>query len=75
VTRYELRILASSADPNTASALATSDLGKPTPDAAGDIAVDRSAFFSALAPGNYVAAVTAIGTGGSSTSAGLALGR
>jgi Carbohydrate binding module (family 6)/Bacterial Ig domain/Calcineurin-like phosphoesterase/Purple acid Phosphatase, N-terminal domain len=75
VTRYELRIFASSADPNTASALSTSDLGKPTPDAAGDITVDRSALFSALAPGNYVAAVAAIGTGGSSTSTGVAFSR
>jgi len=75
VIRYELRIYASGADPSTATALATSDLGKPAPDAAGDISVDRSAFFSALAPGNYVAAVAAIGSGGSSTSAGVAFTR
>src|SRR4029453_5620862 len=48
VTRYELRIYASGADPNTATPIATSDLGKPTPDANNNITVDRSAFFSAL---------------------------
>src|SRR5262249_39191440 len=32
VTSYELRIYASGADPNTATPIATSDLGKPTPD-------------------------------------------
>jgi len=75
VTSYELRIYPSGADPNTASAVATSNLGKPAPDGAGDITVDRSAFFSALTPGNYVAAVAAIGSGGSSISTGVALSR
>jgi hypothetical protein len=75
VTRYELRIYASGADPNTATPIATSDLGKPTPDANNDITVDRSAFFSALAVGNYGAAVAAIGSGGSSISAGVTFTR
>ena len=75
VTRYDLRVFASGADPNTATPLTTSDLGKPTPDASGTITVDRSSFFSALAPGNYVAAVAAIGSGGSSTSGGVAFSR
>jgi regulation of enolase protein 1 (concanavalin A-like superfamily) len=75
VTRYELRIYASGADPNTATPIATSDLGKPTPDANNNITVDRSAFFSALAVGNYGAAVAAIGSGGSSISAGVTFTR
>jgi predicted phage tail protein len=75
VTSYELRIYASGADPNTATPIATSNLGKPTPDANNDITVDRSAFFSGLAPGNYVAAVAAIGSGGSKVSAGVAFTR
>jgi len=66
VARYELRIFANGADPNTATARATSNLGKPTPDASGTITVDQSSFFSALTAGNYVAAVAAVGSGGSS---------
>jgi hypothetical protein len=68
VTSYELRIYASGADPNTATPVATSNLGKPTPGANNDITVSQPSFFSALAPGNYVAAVAAIGSGGSSLS-------
>ena len=36
-------------------------LGKPTPNANGDIQVDELSFFTALAAGNYVATVSAIG--------------
>lgn len=75
VTSYELRVFNSGADPATATPVATSDLGKPTPDANGDITVDRSAFFSALAAGNYLAAVRAIGSGGTSTNATVAFTR
>jgi hypothetical protein len=75
VTRYELRIFASGANPLTATPLTTSDLGKPTPDAAGDITVDRATFFSNLAVGSYVAAVSAIGSGGSSLSTGVTFTR
>ncbi len=75
VTRYELRIYASGANPATAMPLSNSDLGKPAPGVNNDIIVDRSAFFSALAPGNYIAAVAAIGSGGASISAGVAFTR
>lgn len=75
VTRYELRIFASGANPATATPLATSDLGKPTPDANGDITVDRATFFSSLAAGSYVAAVSAIGSGGATASGGVAFTR
>jgi hypothetical protein len=64
VTSYLFEVFASGADPNTATPVASSDLGKPTPDANGDITVDRATFFSALAPGSYVATVSAIGPGG-----------
>lgn len=75
VTRYELRIFASGANPATATPLATSDLGKPAPDASGDITVDRATFFSTLTVGSYVAGVTAIGSGGSATSTGVTFTR
>ncbi len=75
VTRYELRIYASGANPLAATAIATSDLGKPTPDATGDITVDRAAFFSNLPVGNFVAAVAAIGAGGESVSTGVTFTR
>jgi hypothetical protein len=75
VTRYELRIFVSGANPLTATPLATSDLGKPTPASNGDITVDRTTFFSNLAVGSYVAAVAAIGSGGSSTSTGVSFTR
>ena len=75
VTRYELRIFASGANILTAIPLVTSDLGKPTPASSGDITVDRATVFTALAVGNYVAAVRAIGSGGSSSSTGVAFTR
>jgi hypothetical protein len=71
VTSYELRIFTDGADPSVAAPLAISNMGKPAPDGAGDITVDRAAFFIGLAPGNYVAAIAAIGSGGSSISTGV----
>ncbi len=68
VTSYRLEIYASGANPATATPIATSDLGKPAPAANGDITVDRAAFFSALAPGNYIATVSALGASGSARS-------
>jgi regulation of enolase protein 1 (concanavalin A-like superfamily) len=75
VSSYQLRIFAAGSDPGAATPLVTSDLGKPTPDANGDITVDRAALFSALTPGSYVAAVTAVAAGGSSTSTGVTFAR
>ncbi len=75
VTSYELRVYASGANPSMATPTATSDLGKPTPDVNGDITVDRATFFSSLPAGNYVAAVAAIGTGGTSISTGVSFTR
>ena len=75
VTSYELRIYAAGANPSTATPIAISNLGKPTPDANNDITVALSSFFVSLAPGNYVAAVAAIGAGGSSVSTGVSFTR
>jgi regulation of enolase protein 1 (concanavalin A-like superfamily) len=75
VTSYRLDVFASGANPATATPVVTSDLGKPTPDANGDITVNRATIFSALAVGNYVATVSAIGTGGSSRSASVTFSR
>jgi regulation of enolase protein 1 (concanavalin A-like superfamily) len=68
VTRYVLEIYASNATPGLTAPLATSDLGKPSVASNGEITVDQSAFFLALAPGNYIATITALGDGGSSRS-------
>lgn len=75
VTSYRLEIFASGANPSTATPVATSDLGKPAPDAAGDISVNRATFFSALAPGNYQATVSSMGSSGSARSAPLTFSR
>src|SRR5262249_42246182 len=69
VTTYALDIFADGADPFSDTPIASSSLGKPAPDANGDIAVDRSTFFSALAPGAYIATVSAVGAGGIGRSA------
>jgi len=75
VTSYRLDVFASGANPATATPVAASDLGKPTPASNGDITVNRATFFSALAAGNYVATVSAIGAGGSSRSASVTFSR
>jgi regulation of enolase protein 1 (concanavalin A-like superfamily) len=75
VTSYQLDIFASGADPNTATPVASVNLGKPTPDASNTITVDESAFFTALAPGSYQATVSSIGDGGSSRSGAVAFTR
>jgi regulation of enolase protein 1 (concanavalin A-like superfamily) len=69
VTNYWLDIFSDGSDPNTATPLASSDLGKPTPDASGVITADCAAFFGALAPGTYIATVSAVGSGGEGRSA------
>ena len=56
---------------NTSTRIATSDLGKPTPDSSGDMTVDRATFLAGLAPATYVAKVSALGSGGRSMWPGL----
>jgi hypothetical protein len=68
VTSYRLDVFTNGADPATATPIASSDLGKPTPDASGTITVDRAAFFAALAPGTYEATISAVGLDGESRS-------
>jgi regulation of enolase protein 1 (concanavalin A-like superfamily) len=75
VTRYLFQVFAGGANPATAVPIVSSDLGKPTPDSTKTITVDRSALFSALAVGNYVATVTAIGPGGSTRSSPISFTR
>jgi hypothetical protein len=64
VTSYRVEVFASGADPNTATPIATTDVGKPAPDANNDISVSIPSFFSALAPGNYQLIVAAVNGGG-----------
>jgi len=72
VVSYRLDIYANGTSPGSGSPIASSNLGKPAPDSAtNDISVDRAAFLSALAPGTYVATVSAIGAGGESRSAAI----
>ena len=68
VSSYLLEVFANGANPATATPVASSNLGKPTPATNGDITVNRATFFSALAPGSYVATVSAITSSGSSRS-------
>jgi hypothetical protein len=75
VTSYLLEVFASNANPNTAPPVGTSNLGKPAPAANNDITVDRATFFGGLAPGSYIATVSAIGPGGRTRSAGVTFTR
>jgi hypothetical protein len=69
VTSYRLDVFSNGANPNTATPMTSSDLGRPTPDAAREIRVDRTTFLGALAPGTYGVTVSAIGPGGLGRSA------
>lgn len=75
VTSYQLNVYAQGANPATALPVATSDLGKPTPDGSSGISVDRTPFINALNAGTYSATVTAIGPGGSTQSQPIAFTR
>ena len=61
VVSYRLEIFNTGVDVNAATAVGSVDLGKPAPDAVGDITVSVPAFFSALRPGTYQATVAAVG--------------
>jgi hypothetical protein len=71
VIGYLLEVFAAGANAATAVPIAVSDLGKPSPGAANTIALDRTAFLTALPPGTYIATVTAVGAGGRSRSAAV----
>jgi hypothetical protein len=71
VTRYALDVFAATANPSTATPIATSDLGKPAPNSAGEIVVDRTTFLNGLATGNYQITIAAINSSGTSRSAAI----
>jgi regulation of enolase protein 1 (concanavalin A-like superfamily) len=75
VTSYKLNVYASGANPSTSTPMKTVSLGKPTPDSSGNIQIDELSFFTALAAGNYVATVSAIGSGGSTQSSAVSFTR
>jgi regulation of enolase protein 1 (concanavalin A-like superfamily) len=75
VTSYKLNVYASGANPATATPVKSVSLGKPTPDSSGNIQVDEQSFFNALAAGNYIATVAAVGTGGSTQSSAVTFSR
>jgi len=75
VTSYLLDVFANGADPNSATPVASSNLAKGTPDANGDITVNRATFFAALAPGTYLMTVSSLGTGGPTRSVAITVVR
>jgi regulation of enolase protein 1 (concanavalin A-like superfamily) len=75
VTSYRLDVFANGAKPGSSTPVATSNLGKPTPDANKTITVDRTTFFSALAHATYIATVSAIGSGGETRSSAITFTR
>jgi len=68
-------VFAAGANPSTATPVSSSDLGKPAPALNNDISVDRSAFFSALPTGSYLATVTSVAPGGRTRSAPISFTR
>jgi len=67
VDSYVLDVFPVGADPNVAYSVGTHYLGKP-PISNGEIRVDISSTIQTLAPGTYIATVTAVGIGGSARS-------
>jgi regulation of enolase protein 1 (concanavalin A-like superfamily) len=72
VTSYRLDVFTGNADTTTAAPIASIDVGKPAPDANGDITVSVPTFFSALPSGAYQLTVVAVGPGGIGRSAPIA---
>jgi hypothetical protein len=68
VQRYELRIFPVGVNPSAGNPVATQDLGKPAV-VNGECSSDISQTTSGLAPGNYIATVSAVGPGGTAQSA------
>ena len=75
VTSYLLEVFPSTANPATATAMTSSDLGKPTPSGTNEIIVDRTTFLNNLAPGNYLITVASVGPGGKSRSTAISFTR
>jgi uncharacterized protein (DUF2141 family) len=68
VQSYALEIFRTGVDPQTASPVATMNLGKPSPGANGEVTVGCATFFQGLASGTYIATVKAIGDAGAARS-------
>jgi uncharacterized protein (DUF2141 family) len=68
VLHYVLEVFPAGANPYTANPVATRDLGKPAV-VNNECRVDIASTILALSPGTYIAAVTAVGGGGSTQSA------
>ena len=68
VLHYVLEVFPAGANPYTANPVATRDLGKPAV-VNNECRVDIASTILALSPGNYIAALTAVGSGGSAQSA------
>jgi regulation of enolase protein 1 (concanavalin A-like superfamily) len=75
VTSYRLDVFGATANPDTAAPIASLDVGKPAPDANGDVTVTVPDFFTALPAGTYELTVAAIGTGGIGRSSPLTFTR
>ncbi len=64
LTSYEVRVR-----PEGSGTVAGSEnVGKPTPDAYGDITVNMSTLFGTLSAGNYTVSVAAVSAGGTTDS-------
>jgi hypothetical protein len=72
-TEFVLEFFAAGANPATATPIKRQSLGKPALDATGTATVDITTVFNSLAPGNYIATVSAVWSGGASRSAGIAV--
>jgi len=68
VLHYVLEVFPAGANPYTANPVATRDLGKPAV-VNNECRVDIASTILALSPGTYIAALTAVGSGGSAQSA------
>ncbi len=75
MTNYLLEVFPSTANPATATAMTSSDLGKPTPDSNNKIIVDRTTFLNNLTPGNYWITVASVNSAGKSRSAAISFTR
>ena len=75
LTNYLVEVFPSTANPATATAIASSNLGKPAPNSSNEITVDQTTFLNSLAPGNYLVTVAAVGAGGKSRSSAISFTR
>jgi hypothetical protein len=75
VSQYVVEIHQAGQTPGSTKATATSNLGKPAPNSAGDIVVDLTSFFQGLPAGNYIATVVAKNSTSSARSSAVAFTR